>query len=202
MKDNDSLVFDIASAPREFEQIHQLNYQMFVEEIPQHPPNESSRLVDKFHEENTYVICLRADAVVGMIAMRDKRPLSLDQKLDNLESYLPEFKSILEFRLLAVKKDCRNSRIFTGIMARAFDMAIQGGYDIAVISGTTHRQRLYRHLGFKPFGPLVGTQDAMFQPMYIDVAAARKLKQQSRVLEKSGTRRQRISGKGDDHLIP
>jgi predicted N-acetyltransferase YhbS len=186
MKDSDSLVFKIASKPEEFEQIHRLNYQMFVEEIPQHHPNESARLVDKFHHENTYVICVRDDALVGMIALRDKRPLSLDQKLDNLESYLPEFKSILEYRLLAVKKEYRNSRIFTGIMAKAFDMAMEGGYDIAVISGTTHRQHLYRHLGFKPFGPLVGTQDAMFQPMYIDIAAARELKQKSRVLENSG----------------
>lgn len=180
MPENDPLTFKIASEPWEIEQIYQLNYQMFVEEIPQHQPNENHKLVDKFHEENIYVICVRANEVLGMIALRGRRPLSLDQKLDNLESYLPPFKSILEFRLLAIKKEFRNSRIFAGIMAKAFNMAIQSGYDLAVISGTIHRQRLYKHLGFKPFGPLVGKQKALFQPMYIDIAGASEFKKQSK----------------------
>jgi hypothetical protein len=38
---------------------------------------------------------------------------------------------------------------------------------MALISGTTRQQRLYRHLGFVPFGPLVGTPEALFQPMYL-----------------------------------
>ena len=41
------------------------------------------------------------------------------------------------------------------------------GYDLALISGTLRQEKLYRHLGFVPFGPKVGTEDAPFQPMYI-----------------------------------
>ena len=183
MSNNDSMIFKIASEPWEFEQIHELNYQTFVDEIPQHQQNEKQKLVDKFHKENTYVICVRGKEVLGMIALRDKRPLSLDDKLENLESYLPPFKSILEYRLLAVKKQHRNTAIFTGIMKKSFDMAIKGDYDIAVISGTTKQARLYRHLGYKPFGPLVGKQDALYQPMYIDIAGAIELKKQSQILK-------------------
>lgn len=183
MSDTDSLSFKVASEPWEFEQIHELNYQTFVDEIPQHQHNESGKLIDKYHKENTYVIGVRDKEVLGMIALRDQRPLSLDEKLDNIESYLPPFKSILEYRLLAVKKGSRNTAIFTGIMKKSFDMAIQGGYDIAVISGTTRQARLYKHLGFKPFGPLVGKQDALYQPMYIDVGGAIELKKQSQILQ-------------------
>ena len=183
MSNNDSLVFKVASEPWEFEQIHELNYQTFVHEIPQHQQNETQKLVDKYHEENTYVICLRDGEVLGMIALRDKRPLSLDGKLVDLESYLPPFKRILEYRLLAVKQQHRNTAIFSGIMKKSFDLAISGGYDIAVISGTTHQARLYKHLGFKPFGPLVGKQDALYQPMYIDVGGAMELKKQSQILQ-------------------
>ena len=46
----------VATEAWEFEQIHRLNYQTFVEEIPQHPPNPEKKLVDKFHQENTYLI--------------------------------------------------------------------------------------------------------------------------------------------------
>ena len=183
MSNNDSLIFKIASEPWEFEQIHELNYQTFVDEIPQHQQNEEQKLVDKFHQENTYVICVRNKEVLGMIALRDKRPLSLDEKLENLESYLPPFKSILEYRLLAVKKEHRKTAIFTGIMKKSFDMAIKGDYDIAVISGTTQQARLYKHLGYKPFGPLVGKQGALYQPMYIDIAGAAELKKQSQILK-------------------
>ena len=183
MSNNDSLVFKVASEPWEFDQIHEINYQTFVHEIPQHQQNESQKLVDKYHEENTYVICLRDREVLGMIALRDKRPLSLDSKLADLESYLPPFKRILEYRLLAVKKQHRNTAIFSGIMKKSFDLAISGDYDVAVISGTTRQARLYRHLGFKPFGPLVGKQDALYQPMYIDVGGAIELKKQSQILQ-------------------
>lgn len=183
MSNKDSLVFKVASEPWEFEQIHELNYQTFVHEIPQHQQNETQKLVDKYHEENTYVICQRDGEVLGMIALRDKRPLSLDDKLADLESYLPPFKRILEYRLLAVKQQHRNTAIFTGIMKKSFELAISGDYDVAVISGTTRQARLYKHLGFKPFGPMVGKQDALYQPMYIDVGGAIELKKQSQILQ-------------------
>lgn len=183
MSDNDTMVFKVASEPWEFEQIHELNYQTFVDEIPQHQRNDNLKLVDKFHKENTYVISVRDEEVLGMIALRDKRPLSLDDKLENLESYLPPFKTILEYRLLAVKKQHRKTAIFTGIMKKAYEMALMGNYDLAVISGTTQQTRLYKHLGFRPFGPMVGKQGAMYQPMYIDIAGALELRRQSQILK-------------------
>ncbi len=193
MSNNDSLIFKVASEPLEFEQIHALNYQTFVHEIPQHQQNETQKLIDKFHEENTYVICLREGELPGMVALRDKRPLSLDAKLADLESYLPPFKRILEFRLLAVKQQHRNTAIFTGIMKKSFNIANSGDYDLAVISGTTRQTRLYKHLGFKPFGPLVGKQDALYQPMYIDVGGAIELKKTSQILQpKKGSEVERL----------
>ena len=50
----------IAAEQWEFEQIHRLNYETFVEDIPQHRPNEARRLVDRFHDQNTYFICARS----------------------------------------------------------------------------------------------------------------------------------------------
>ena len=83
------LVFKFATEDWEFEQIHRLNYKTFVEEIPQHQASPAQRLVDKFHAENTYLICLSARKLVGMLAVRGNRPFSLDQKLEQLDSYLP-----------------------------------------------------------------------------------------------------------------
>lgn len=181
-------VFKFADNDVELEQIHRLNYAAFVEEIPQHAPNPERRLVDQFHHENTYAIALVrddtrdgapsdageavADEVVAMLALRSKRPFSLDRKLDDLDSHLPPNRSCFEIRLLYIKPEHRNGKILKGQMELIAQYAIEHGHDMGLISGTTRQQRLYKHLGFVPFGPLVGTGDALFQPMYLTIEAA------------------------------
>jgi aspartate aminotransferase-like enzyme len=162
-----ALQFKVATEEWEFEQVHALNYRTFVEEIPQHQALTTPRLVDKFHGENTYLVCLCGNQVVGMIAARGRRPFSLDQKLPNLDSYLPPGRRACEIRLLSVEKPFRNGQVFRGLTALMWQFGTEHGYDLGVISGTTRQQRLYKHLGFVPFGPPVGKGDALFQPMYL-----------------------------------
>ena len=169
-----SLQFKIATEDWEFAQIHHLNYMTFVEEIPQHAANPNHALVDKFHRENTYIICLDRGEVVGMIAVRDRRPFSLDAKLNNLDTYLPPDRTLCEIRLLAVDRKHRNGWVFWGLGKLLTEHCLQHGYDLALISGTPRQQRLYKHLGFVPFGPQVGTPDAPYQPMYLSFEAFRR----------------------------
>jgi aspartate aminotransferase-like enzyme len=164
------LVFKFATEDWEFEQIHQLNYRTFVEEIPQHHASPSGRLVDKFHAENTYLICLHDQTLVGMLAVRGKRPFSLDQKLPDLDSHLPAGRNVCEIRLLAIERKFRGARggqVLSGILALLWQHGVERSYDLAIISGTTRQAKLYQHLGFVPFGPIVGTGEAQFQPMYV-----------------------------------
>src|SRR6266567_2657538 len=106
-----TLRFKIASEESELEQVFQLNYKTFVEEIPQHPPNPEKRLVDRFHH--------------------------------------------------------RNAMVFQGLLKLLLENGKSQRYNLAVISGTVRQQKLYKHLGFVPFGPLVGSKDAQYQPMYL-----------------------------------
>jgi len=168
------LVFKFATEDWEFEQIHRLNYRTFVEEIPQHQASPLHRLVDKFHQENTYLICLKGDFLAGMLAVRGARPFSLDQKLENLDSYLPAGRRPCEIRLLAVDQKFRGAQVLQGILALLWQHGIEQGYDLAVISGTTRQFKLYQHLGFVPFGPLVGTGEAQFQPMFVTLETFEK----------------------------
>ena len=163
--------FRIADSEEEFEAIHALNYRTFVEEIPQHPPNPERRLVDTFHTENTYAVCMVDDRLVGMIAGRTQRPFSLDRKLDDLESYLPQHHSPIEIRLLAVEPAYRKSKLFARLAQTLAKHFAERGHDLALISGTLRQTRLYKHMGFTPFGPRVGTDEAPYQPMYLDLTA-------------------------------
>ncbi len=164
-------IWKIATETWEFEQIHRLNYATFVEEIPQHHPHPEKMLVDRFHAENTYLICLDQRQLIGMVAMRDRRPFSLDRKLENLDAYLPPAQSLCEARLLAVKKAYRHRRIFYELLWMIVQYRDQRGYDLVLVSTTLRQQKLYNHLGFVPFGPLVGAPAAQYQPMYLTLDA-------------------------------
>ena len=173
------LVYKLATTPEEFEAIHRLNYRSFVEEIPQHAANPQRRLVDRFHGENTYAICLDGEQLVGMIAGRCQRPFSLDQKIANLDQHLPPHHKVVEVRLLAVAPEHRKQAVFTrlaGVLARHFRAA---GCDLAIISGTLRQVPLYAHIGFEPFGQPVGSLDATYQPMCMTL---QRFKSQARAL--------------------
>lgn len=164
----------MASEPEEFKQIFKLNYQTFVSEIPQHTPNAKELLQDKFHSENIYFICLENSAVIGMVAVRSNRPFSLDFKLPKLEQYLSVSERPIEIRLLAIRPDRRHGQIL-GLLIRAiWNYCLENNFSCALISGRVKNLPLYQKLGFKAFGPLVGTLIAPYQPMYLDKPSINK----------------------------
>ncbi len=165
----DKYIFKEASEPWEIEEVHRLNYRTFVEEIPQHDHNAEHRLVDKFHDENTYLVVLQGRSLAGMMAVRTNRPFSLDKKLKNLDSYVPPGRNLAEIRLLAIDPNHRNSKVLTGLLGLLYKYCKEHGIDMGLISGTVRQKKLYGRMGFTPFGPLVGSGSALYQPMYVAI---------------------------------
>jgi aspartate aminotransferase-like enzyme len=191
----DGLLYKIAALESEFEQIHRLNYETFVEEIPQHGKNEEKRLVDKFHGENRYIICLDGNELAGMLAVRDRRPFSLDRKLPGLDSYLPQSRSLCELRLLAVKKERRYRKVLLGLFTSLAAYCEEKKYDLALISANVAQGKLYRNLGFIPFGPEVGSEGARYQPMYLTPESYYGMKERTKLLS-------RMDGPGPAAKLP
>ncbi len=185
MRAPSSLQVKLATEEWEFEAIHRLNYRTFVEEIPQHAPNPEGRLVDRFHAENSYVIARQDREVVGMLAIRGKRPFSLDGKVAGLDQHLPPGRRLVEVRLLAVESAFRKTSLFIALFEFATRKCLADGFDTAVISGTTRQLKLYRHLGFAPFGPLVGNPGAQFQPMFLTLDALNRSSDKSQALREA-----------------
>lgn len=160
----------IARSEAEFKEIAKLNYDTFVEEIPQHEKHPSGRRTDTFHHENTYLIVLKHQQLVGMIALRDQRPFSLDRKIGPVENKLPKEAlngQLCEIRLLSVAKEHRNGRVFYMLARAVSDYAGERGYGAALISGTVRELKLYKQLGFQTFAEQVGSTEASFVPMYL-----------------------------------
>jgi len=164
----------LADTGDELEQIFALNYQTFVEEIPQHSVNADRRLQDKFHQRNTYVVCKDGSQVIAMASFSTARPFSLDAKVADLDAWLPTHGNICEVRLLSVKKEYRHTRACATLLSFLIAQLLQRRVDMAVISGTTRQLKLYKKLGFQAFYELVGTPEALYQPMYITRADLRK----------------------------
>ncbi|HDR8184250.1 TPA: aminotransferase class V-fold PLP-dependent enzyme [Bacillus thuringiensis] len=165
------LIYKVANQAWEFESIHKLNYKTFVEEIPQHEETKERVRIDRFHDENTYLICLDEDKLVGMVALRGKRRFSLDYKISNLDFYLQEHgENVYEIRLLSVEREYRSGRALLGLIRFLHRYLLLNGYELALISATTRELPLYEQMGFKSFHTLVGTEEAAFQPMYVTPA--------------------------------
>jgi aspartate aminotransferase-like enzyme/predicted N-acetyltransferase YhbS len=161
------LEFKVATTPTESEAIHRLNHRTFVDEIPQHEARADGRLIDKFHDENTYVIAKHGNDVIGMVALRLERPFSLDGRMPDLDAHLPRGRHWCEVRLLAVERVWRGTPVLVGLVREVLRILGERARDAVVITATTRQLKLYRHFGFVPFGPLVGTALASFQPMYL-----------------------------------
>jgi aspartate aminotransferase-like enzyme/GNAT superfamily N-acetyltransferase len=156
----------------DLDDIRRLNHQTFVTEIPQHAPRQDGRLVDRFEGVSTFFVVRDGDKLAGMLALRDERPFSLDAKLPDLDRYLPAGWKPCEIRLLAVEPGYRHGVVLRALLMRLVEECEVRGLDMAVISATTRQLKLYTHMGFVPFGPLVGTEEAAFQPMYVTREAA------------------------------
>jgi hypothetical protein len=157
----------VASEPWELEQVYRLNYQTFVEEIPQDAPNAERRLVDRLLARSTCFVGLAGDRLRGMVMLCGERPFSLDAKLPDLDSYLPAHRRPCEIRRLAVPRGDRGGRVFVALMEALLGRARQEGYDLGLVSATDRQERLYRHLGGVAFGPPLGTEAARYQGMYL-----------------------------------
>jgi aspartate aminotransferase-like enzyme len=114
-----------------------------------------------------------------MVAGRCARPFSLEQKLaqqaNSLERHLPPHRKPVEIRLLALKPAWRNTTAFAGLIALIARHFKAQGCDLAVISGTVRQLKLYRHLGFQTFAEPIGTPAALYQPMFLTLAALERV---------------------------
>ena len=123
-------LFKRAESDDELEQIHRLNYRTFVEEIPQHESPEPGRLVDKFHEKNTYFVAVVDHRVVGMLSFHDQPPFSIAARLPDVAILESPGRRRMEVRLLAVEPAHRGGPVMIGLLwlaARTRPAALRRG---------------------------------------------------------------------------
>jgi GNAT superfamily N-acetyltransferase len=164
--------FRLATSDSELDQVHRLNYDTFVREVPQHRDDGSGHLVDKFQAKNRYYVALKDGQVVGMVAVHGEPPYSAADKLADPAPLDQLAGPLLEVRLLAIHRGHRHKGVLTGLIAAVYRHASAGGYAHLLISAVVERQEMYARLGFRPLGPQVPSGGACFVPMALDLAQA------------------------------
>lgn len=164
-----AILIKIADTPDEIEQVHRLNHETFVEEIPQHAGTSGGRLVDAHHERNTYFVAKAGEQVVGMIALTRSKGdrFNVDEKMSDPSRLDPYRGSAAEIRLLAVRKEFRRTLLFMRLMLSFAEYCIAQGFRYAVISGLDKNEALYRRLGFLPVDRPVQRGQACYIPMVL-----------------------------------
>src|SRR5262249_7883439 len=160
--------FKRAETDAELEQVHRLNYETFVREVAQYDDAGTDRLVDKFHHKNTYVIAMHGEELVGMVAVHDRPPFSVADRLPD-PAVLDELGGRpVGGRLLAGRPGHRRGRFFSGLLWALREHARRLGHTRLLISGLEERVSLYAKLGFRALGPAVACGRAAFVPMTLD----------------------------------
>ncbi|MBM3986310.1 MAG: aminotransferase class V-fold PLP-dependent enzyme, partial [Planctomycetes bacterium] len=163
-----AFTFKVADRPEEFAQLHALNFRTFVREVPQHDGADGQadgRLVDKFHDKNTYFVALCEGRVVGMLAVHDQPPFSIADKLADPSALAGLGPRPLEVRLLAVEPEHRHSLVLGGLGVAMLRHARVHGHSHLLISGFVDRLRMYERIGFRALGPPVRSGAVDFVPM-------------------------------------
>ena len=103
--------------------------------------------------------------------------IKIPKDCSGIEAVLPFFIGrIGEIRLLAVDRNYRNHGIATKMFIAFAKHIFSGKYGvpprgILVIKGILKMQTMYKNLGFIPFGPVLGSGIASYQPMYMNMTS-------------------------------
>jgi predicted N-acetyltransferase YhbS len=164
-----SYQFKFAASDAEFEGVRRLNHEVFAAEVGQHETQPNGLLVDRFESKSLYIVAIHEERVVGMVALHDQPPYSIEKRLSSA-ALLDELAGpLLEVRLLAIEPQHRRGMVIAGLMGRVILHALEAGYPTLLISGISERVELYRRLGFRALGPAVPDGKASFVPMALQV---------------------------------
>jgi aspartate aminotransferase-like enzyme/GNAT superfamily N-acetyltransferase len=161
--------FKRAEADAELEQVHRLNHETFVLEVAQYGDTGSKHLVDKFHHKNTYIVAVDGDDLVGMVAVHDRPPFAVADRLPDPSVLDGLGGRPMEVRLLAVRPAYRRGPVFSGLLWALREHARRLGHTRLLISGLEARVPLYEKLGFRALGPAVACGRAAFVPMTLEL---------------------------------
>jgi len=161
--------FGWAETGNDYAALRRLNHDVFASELGQHSETPEGALVDRFEVKSRFLLAWRGENLVGMIALHDQPPFSVEKRLREPEVLAQYEGRKLEVRLLAIQSGERSRMVLAGLLGRVLQLALDEGYRWLLISGLRERMKFYARLGFVAIGPPVESGRAFYAPMVMDV---------------------------------
>lgn len=165
----------IADTEDEYRQIHELNYQTYVDELRQDsPPQGQRQLIDKYHDTNVYLVAKRRDEIIGMVFITlPQHPFSIEGSLTDTSALAGIRHQTVELRRLAVKREHRHGRIMLRLFEFGFRYCEARGMRYAIISALEQQRRLYKKLGAWDIGAPFTKGECTYYPMMLSSSIVR-----------------------------
>lgn len=166
----------------------------------QYSGDGSGVLVDRFHEKNVYWVGVRDVQVLGMVAVNDQPPFSIEGRLPDRTALNALGDRLLEVRLLALDGASRHRLVLAGILWEILSYARGRNYSHLIISGIGEKIAMYERMGFRAIGPSVPGGAARFVPMALPLSEI-----PSRLLQNANAysaRRDRLGRQDGISLMP
>ncbi|MES2569125.1 MAG: aminotransferase class I/II-fold pyridoxal phosphate-dependent enzyme [Verrucomicrobiota bacterium] len=153
------------------ELIYRIRYEVYAEEIHQHPANAHGRLHDTLDATNVYLVAKLDGKLCGFISLTPGAPYSIEKYLPREQ--LPFSGRLHEIRLLTVGKPWRGSPVAALLMYAAFRWVESHGGEQIVAMGRREVLPLYLRLGLKQVGPVIQSGAVTYDLLASEVQALR-----------------------------
>jgi ribosomal protein S18 acetylase RimI-like enzyme len=169
------ITIKVPDTEQEFQEMWQLNCDVFCRELGQHPVPEGGLLVDRFHEHNFYRIAWDGEHVCGMICAHSDPPFSAVGHFGEVMAKEVIPGKTAEIRLFSLRPGFRGSRVAAQLAAAlSFDLKARG-IEKVIITAVASQCRLYKHIGFEVIGGSIIDGNVEFYPMIANVARSTEM---------------------------
>ena len=151
----------------EFEQLWQLNHQVFASELKMRSISEEGKIVDKFHHKNIYRAArvISDGTLAGMISAHWRPPYSAAAHFGESVVTPPAEGKLAEIRLFALLPQYRSTTLASQLaVPLLLELGSQGVSEV-IISGISTRKTFYEHIGFQAIGDALREGETLLYPM-------------------------------------
>ena len=151
----------------EFEQLWQLNHQVFASELKMRSISEEGKIVDKFHHKNIYRAArvISDGTLAGMISAHWRPPYSAAAHFGESVVTPPAEGKLAEIRLFALLPQYRSTTLASQLAVPLLLELESQGVSEVIISGISNMRSFYEHLGFCVAGAPVEEGSTLLYPM-------------------------------------
>lgn len=142
-------------------------HEIYAKELGQYDTNDSNIIIDKYDENNNYIVAYHGDVLVGMVSITKPNTGKIST-LSRIPLNHPTYSfknEIAEIRLLSIKKEYRGKGLYKHIAFKVMQFCDLYNIERVLISAIENKIELYELMGFRVLSKPVIEGNCNYVPM-------------------------------------